>query len=194
MTVLSEKLKKYCIGIAGAGGLGSNCAVSLARIGIGKIVIADYDIVSKSDLNRQYYFLDQIGEKKVLALKENISKINPDVEIYAYDLKLNSGKIIKIFKDCDVIVEAVDLAETKQMVIETILSQMPDKYIVSGLGIAGYGKNIEVKTRKIDKLYICGDEKTEISEINPPLAPKVGIVANMQANQVIEIVLDILNK
>lgn len=194
MNIFSERLQKYCIGIAGAGGLGSNCAVSLARIGIGKIVIADYDIVSKSDLNRQYYFLDQIGEKKVLALKENISKINPDVEIYAYDLKLNSGKIIKIFKDCDVIVEAVDLAETKQMVIETILSQMPDKYIVSGLGIAGYGKNIEIKTRKIDKLYICGDEKTEISEINPPLAPKVGIVANMQANQVIEIVLDILNK
>lgn len=194
MNIFSERLQKYCIGIAGAGGLGSNCAVSLARIGIGKIVIADYDIVSKSDLNRQYYFLDQIGEKKVLALKENISKINPDVEIYAYDLKLNSGKIIKIFKDCDVIVEAVDLAETKQMVIETILSQMPDKYIVSGLGIAGYGKNIEIKTRKIDKLYICGDEKTEISGINPPLAPKVGIVANMQANQVIEIVLDILNK
>ena len=194
MNTLSEKLKKYCIGIAGAGGLGSNCAVSLARIGIGKIVIADYDIVSKSILNRQYYFLDQIGEKKVFALKENISRINPDVEIYTYDLKLNSDKIIKIFKDCDVIVEAVDLAETKQMVIETILSQMPDKYIVSGLGIAGYGKNIEIKTRKIDKLYICGDEKTEISEINPPLAPKVGIVANMQANQVIEIVLDILKK
>lgn len=194
MTILSEKLKKYCIGIAGAGGLGSNCAVSLARIGIGKIVIADYDIVSKSNLNRQYYFLDQIGEKKVLALKENISKINPDVEVYAYDLKLNSDKLIKIFKDCDVIVEAVELAETKQMIIETILSQMPDKYIVSGLGIAGYGKNIEIKTRKIDKLYICGDEKTEISEINPPLAPKVGIVANMQANQVIEIVLDILKK
>jgi sulfur carrier protein ThiS adenylyltransferase len=194
VTILSKKLKKYCVGIAGVGGLGSNCAVSLARIGIGKIVIADYDIVSKSDLNRQHYFLDQIGEKKVLALKKNISKINPDVEIYAYDLKLNSDKIIKIFKDCDVIVEAVDLAETKQMVIETILSQMPDKYIVSGLGIAGYGKNIEIKTRKIDKLYICGDEKTEISEINPPLAPKVGIVANMQANQVIEIVLDILNK
>lgn len=194
MNFLSEKLKKYCIGIAGVGGLGSNCAVSLARIGIGKIVIADYDIVSKSDLNRQYYFLDQIKEKKVLALKKNISRINPDVEIYAYDLKLNSDKIIKIFKDCDVIVEAVDLAETKQMIIETILSQMPDKYIVSGIGIAGYGKNIEIKTRKIDKLYICGDEKREISEINPPLAPKVGIVANMQANQVIEIVLDILKK
>lgn len=194
MNIFSERLQKYCVGIAGAGGLGSNCAVSLARIGIGKIVIADYDIVSKGDLNRQCYFLDQIGEKKVLALKKNISKINQDVEIYAYDLKLNSDKIIKIFKDCDVIVEAVDLAETKQMVIETILSQMPDKYIVSGLGIAGYGKNIEIKTRKIDKLYICGDEKTEISEINPPLAPKVGIVANMQANQVIEILLDILKK
>lgn len=182
------------MGIAGAGGLGSNCAISLARIGIGKIIIADYDIVSKSDLNRQYFFLDQIGEKKVLALKKNISKINRDVEIHVYDLKLNSDKIINVFKDCDVIVEAVDLAETKQMIIETILSQMPDKYIVSGLGIAGYGKNVEIKTRNIDKLYICGDEKTEISEINPPLAPKVGIVANMQANQVIEIVLDILKK
>lgn len=187
---IKNKLKNYTIGIAGAGGLGSNCAVSLARSGIGKLIIADFDIIDESNLNRQYYFYNQIGEKKVNALKKNINNINPNTEIIIHDIKLSEQNITKTFSDCDIIVEAFDIAEMKQMLIETTLSQMPTKLIIAGLGMAGWGKNNTLHSRQIDNLYICGDEKTEISETNPPLAPRVAIVANMQANLVLEILLE----
>ncbi len=182
-------LQKKTIGIAGCGGLGSNCAVALARVGVGKLIIADFDVVEKNNLNRQYYFFNQIGKKKVIALKDNIKIINSEVNVRAYDIKLNPKNLIKIFSSCDIIVEAFDLAEMKQMIIETVLSEMPGKPIISGLGVAGWGDNDSIKTRQVGDLYICGDEKTETSENMPPMAPKVGIVANMQANLVLEILL-----
>ena len=186
---IKKILQKKTIGIAGCGGLGSNCAVALARVGVGKLIIADFDVVEKNNLNRQYYFFDQIGEKKVIALKDNIKKINPEVNVRTYNIKLNPESLIKVFSSCDIIVEAFDLAEMKQMIIETVLSEMPGKPIISGLGVAGWGDNDSIKTRQVGDLYICGDEKTETSENMPPMAPKVGIVANMQANLVLEIIL-----
>lgn len=186
---IKSKLKKYTVGIAGAGGLGSNCAVALARVGIGKLVISDFDVVNESNLNRQYFFRDQLGQKKVHALKENIARINPEVKIITNDTKLNENNIVEIYKDCDVIVEAFDLAEMKKMLIETFLSELPKKKIVLGLGMAGYGKNNLIKFRQSENLYICGDEESEIADDNPPLAPRVGIVANMQANTILELLL-----
>jgi sulfur carrier protein ThiS adenylyltransferase len=183
-------LKDKTVGIAGCGGLGSNCAIALARIGIGKLIIADFDVIVQSNLNRQYYFTDQLGLKKVDALKTNIARVNNEVNVETHDIKLNAENIPLIFKDCDVIVEAFDLAEMKKMIIEAILHEMPDKYIVSGSGMAGWGNNKSITTINYDKLYICGDLNTEISETTPPLAPRVGIVANMQANQVVELLLN----
>jgi sulfur carrier protein ThiS adenylyltransferase len=186
---IKQKLKNYSVGIAGAGGLGSNCAVALARVGIGKLIIADFDVVSESNLNRQYFFRDQLGVKKVVALKENINRINPSVQIEAHDIKLNEKNLVSLYKDCDVIVEAFDLAEMKKMLIETCIIEWPAKPVVIGLGMAGYGDSNSIRFRKSENIYICGDEKTEVSDHNPPLAPRVGIVANMQANTVLEILL-----
>ncbi len=178
------------VGIAGAGGLGSNCAVTLARIGVGTIVIADFDVVSESNLNRQYFFYDQIGRPKTLALKENILKINPEVTVETYQVMLDRDNIPGIFADCDVIVEAFDLADQKEMLIETLLTHFPGKPLVAGLGMAGWGMNDKIHVRKIDNMYICGDEISEIGPDLPPIAPRVGIVANMQANVVTEILLE----
>lgn len=184
-----ERIQNKTVGIAGCGGLGSNCAIALARIGVGKLIIADFDIVSKSNLNRQYFFIDQIGMPKVEALHYNINKVNIDVEVEKHFIKLNKFNITEIYKNCDVIVEAFDLSVMKQMIIETVLSEMPDKYIVSGSGMAGWGDNNSIKTINYDKLFVCGDFVAEISETLPPLAPRVGVVANMQANQVLEILM-----
>jgi sulfur carrier protein ThiS adenylyltransferase len=186
---IKTKLNNYTVGITGAGGLGSNCAVALARVGIGKLIISDFDVVSESNLNRQYFFRDQLGQKKVSALKENIKRINPEVEIITNDIKLNESNIVEIYKDCDIIVEAFDLAEMKKMLIEACLSKFPEKPLVLGLGMAGWGNSNDIKFRQNENLYICGDEKSEIAVDNPPLAPRVGIVANMQANTVLEILL-----
>lgn len=182
-------LTKSKIGIAGAGGLGSNVATSLARCGIGKLVITDYDSVSEDSLNRQYFFYDQIGIKKVNALQQILHKINPHTEVEAHDIKLTEEKVIELFSDCDVIVEAIGDARIKQQLIESVLVKLPEKHLVIASGLAGYGNNNRFSTEQYDKLWVCGDQKAEVNELNPPLAPGVGIVANMQANVVIDILL-----
>jgi sulfur carrier protein ThiS adenylyltransferase len=184
-----NSLKEKTVGIAGCGGLGSNAAIALARIGIGKLIIVDFDIIVLSNLNRQYFFMDQLGMPKVDALEINIARVNPAVIVEKHFIQLGPENISILFQDCDIIIEAFDLSAMKKMLIETILTEMPEKYIVSGSGMAGWGNNNAIKTIHYDKLYICGDLETEISENTPPLAPRVGIVANMQANQVVEILL-----
>ena len=188
-TEIKQILGSKTIGIAGAGGLGSNCAVALARVGIGKLIIADFDIIDESNLNRQYYFYDQIGQKKVLALRDNIKRVNSATIVESHDVKLDPDKIVELYSDCDVIVEAFDQAEAKQMIIETVLEKLHGKKLITGIGLAGWGKNNIIKTEQTDNLYICGDQTLEVSDDLPPLAPRVGIVANMQANQVLEILL-----
>lgn len=187
---ISNQLGRFRVGIAGAGGLGSNCAVALARSGIGTLVIADFDIVEENNLNRQYYFADQVGLIKVIALRDNISRINPDVSVVTYQKKLDRSNISQIFSGCDVVVEAFDRSDMKVMLIETLQVEMPVTPLVIGSGIAGWGNNEAIRYRKIDNtLFVCGDETFEVSENMPPMAPRVGIVANMQANVVIEILL-----
>jgi sulfur carrier protein ThiS adenylyltransferase len=186
---INKILRKKTVGIAGAGGLGSNCAVALARVGIGKIIISDYDVVSKNNLNRQYYFHEQLGQRKVFALQENIHFINPNVVCEPHAVKLNTENLVSIYQDCDVIVEAFDEAEMKQMIIEIAQTMLPEIPMVVGSGMAGWGDNNSLKCRQSGNLFICGDEKSETADDSPPLAPRVGIVANMQANTVLEILL-----
>lgn len=182
-------LKKCTVGIAGCGGLGSTCAVNLARAGVGKLIIADYDIVTEANLERQYYFADQINTLKVHALRSNLLRIDPTISVKAFDLKLCSSDIIELFAGCDVIVEAFDKAEMKQMIIETTHAHMADKPLVAGIGVAGYGMTDLLKVHRSGNLIVCGDQINELSEDKPLTAPRVGIVANMQANEVIELLL-----
>lgn len=187
---IKEQLKDKIVGIAGCGGLGSNCAVALARVGVGNLVIADFDIIELSNLNRQYYFYDQVGSPKVTSLAWNIRRINPLVFVTPYNLKLNPVSIKEIFAECDVIVEAFDKAEMKEMIVETVVSAFPEKPLIVGSGMAGWGRSNELKVKTIsDNLFVCGDGASEIADDNPPLAPRVGIVANMQANLVLQILL-----
>lgn len=186
---IRNSLAGKIVGIAGCGGLGSNCAVALARVGVGRLIIADFDKIEISNLNRQYFFADQVGKAKVIALKENIQKIDPLIKVETHEIHLNEQNILIIFKDCDVIVEAFDRADMKKMIVETVLEKMHDRYLVCGSGLAGWGDNSSIGMRVSEKLYIIGDGVNEVSDEFPPLAPRVGIVANMQANQVLEILL-----
>jgi sulfur carrier protein ThiS adenylyltransferase len=187
---IKSLLEGYTVGIAGAGGLGSNCAVALARSGIGHLVIADHDIIEISNLNRQYYFIDQVGMKKTEALKKNIERINPEVQVDIYDKELTKENIPVIFRDCDIIVEAFDKSDMKQILAETVLSLWPERPLIMGSGLAGYGKTNNLKERTIGStLIVCGDEESEVTDESPSMAPRVGIVANMQANAVVEILM-----
>ena len=187
---IRNKISNKTIGIAGAGGLGSNVAVSLARCGIDKLVIADFDKVEYSNLNRQHYFLGQVGQFKVEALLENLKKINPFVEVVIYKNELNSQNVNNIFSDVDILVEALDKAEVKQMLIENWVENNPEKPIIIASGIYGFGDFEKLKIKVVDKIYICGDEETEIENNYSPLSPKVNIVANMQSDLVIKLLVN----
>jgi len=190
LSEIENHLGKFRVGIAGVGGLGSNCAVALARCGIGTLVISDFDTVEKSNLSRQYYFFDQIGMKKSVALKENLLRIRPEIIVVALQERLNNNNVQTIFEGCDVIVEAFDKAEMKEMLIEAVQNSLPGIPLVIGSGMAGWGNNEIIRYRKVDEtLYVCGDETSEASDELPPVAPRVGIVANMQANAVVEILM-----
>ncbi|MFN8135713.1 MAG: sulfur carrier protein ThiS adenylyltransferase ThiF [Bacteroidales bacterium] len=188
---IKKILKTKTVGIAGCGGLGSNCAAALARVGIGRLILADFDLVQEGNLNRQFYFYDQIGMLKVSALKQNLFRINPEVRVNTFDIRLCQSDIIEIFSKCDVIVEAFDKAEMKYMILDAVHNHLPDKHLVMGVGMAGWGDNNLIRSRQSDKLIICGDEVNAIADENPPLAPRVGIVAHMQANAVLEILLGV---
>jgi sulfur carrier protein ThiS adenylyltransferase len=184
-----EYLKTCTVGIAGCGGLGSTCAVNLARAGVGRLILADFDIVTKENLSRQYYFSDQIGMLKVHALKANILRANPDVTVKAFDLKLCTSDVVELFNGVDVIVEAFDKAEMKQMIIETTLLHLPGKPIIAGVGLAGWGNTDSLKVQRSGNLIVCGDQTSEVTYENPLTAPRVGIVANMEANEVISLLI-----
>jgi sulfur carrier protein ThiS adenylyltransferase len=187
--IVRDYLSTCTVGIAGCGGLGSTCAINLARAGVGKLVIADFDIVTPENLERQYYFRDQVGKLKVHALKDNIERIDPSISVKAFDLKLCSSDIMELFAGCDIIVEAFDRAEMKQMIIETTLNDMPDKHLVTGCGLAGWGKTDILRVERLGKVIVCGDQVSEVAPETPLTAPRVGIVANMEANEVIELLM-----
>ena len=187
--MIGERLAAASVGVAGAGGLGSNCAVALARAGVGRIVVADFDEVSESNLDRQYFFRDQVGEKKVYALEANIARIDPKISVEAHDERLDPDSVVRLFSGCDAVVEALDDPEAKRMIAEAVLSRMPGTPLVMGSGLAGWGANNRLRTRRSGDLFVCGDEAAAVSGSRPPMAPRVGVVACMQANQVLEILL-----
>jgi sulfur carrier protein ThiS adenylyltransferase len=187
---IHEKIKRSVVGIAGLGGLGSAIAIALARIGVGKLILVDFDVVEPSNLNRQQYFIQQIGMPKVEALQKNIATINPYVKVQTYQEKLDRNNVERIFKEAVVVVEAFDRAEEKAMLINVVSEKMPEKYIVAASGVAGYGDNNEIKTIQFSsRIFIVGDQKTAAQPGIGLMAPRVGIVAHHQANTVLRILL-----
>jgi len=183
------RLASKCVGIAGAGGLGSNCAAALARAGVGRLVVADFDSVSADNLDRQFYFLDQVGMPKVEALARNLARIDPRVKVEAHNARLDPDSAVGLFRDCDAVVEALDSAEAKAMLIEAVLSRLPGKSLVAASGIAGYGRSNAMRERASGRLRVVGDLDSEVGPDSPPMAPRVLMAAAMEANAVLEILL-----
>ena len=182
-----KKVSSVKVGIAGAGGLGSNCACNLVRAGFKNLRIVDFDRVDHTNLNRQFYFIDQVGMDKVKALEVNLKRINPDVHLESRVRKIERSNAGELFADCDIVVEAFDRAEYKSMIVEELLPL--GKFIVSASGLAGYGSSDQIKVNRVkDNLVIVGDMKTDIST-DPPISPRVNVTAAKQADVVLEYVL-----
>ena len=185
-----ETVSSATVGIMGLGGLGSIVAGALARIGVGKLILADYDIVEPSNLNRQQYSIAQIGMPKTEALKDNLLQMNPYVMIETVAIRLTEESIPDFFKEVDVLAECFDDPAMKAAALRAILTNMPHIGYVGASGLAGYDDNNNIKTQKIhDHVYIIGDGTSAAGPGQGLMAPRVGIAAHHQANQILRILL-----
>ena len=180
-------LESVRVGIAGAGGLGSNCAMHLVRSGVKHITIADFDVVNESNLNRQFFFRDQIGQKKVEAVKANLLRIEPDADIRAVDIRLDASSAREIFADCGIVVEAFDAVDAKVMLVSAFASS--GKKLVTASGLAGWGRSNAMRVRKMGSIVAIGDGETSVGDGAAPVSPRVGIAAAMEANAVVSLLL-----
>jgi sulfur carrier protein ThiS adenylyltransferase len=182
------KIQQVTVGIAGAGGLGSNCAVNLVRSGFINFIIVDFDVIESSNLNRQFYFYNQIGKPKVETLQANLLSINPNLQLKILQQRIEETNVASIFETCHIVVEAFDQSKYKKMIVEQYIQS--DKFIVSASGIAGWANSDEITTHKIkENLYIVGDLSSEAGKDLPPCAPRVSIAAAKQANLILQHVL-----
>jgi len=185
-----QRIRTARVGIAGAGGLGSAIAIALARLGIGALVIADYDLVEPSNLNRQQYFVDQLGLPKVTALAENLRRINPYVEVEPLHLRLTRDNIPQLFNRVDAMVEAFDAADQKAMLAQSFLQGVPGKPLVAASGLAGFGPANTIRTRRAGRnFYLVGDETSAARPGEGLMSPRVGVAAHHQANCVLRLLL-----
>jgi len=184
------RLKAATVGIAGAGGLGSSIAVALARSGVGRLILADFDLVEPSNLNRQQYFIDQLGLPKVDALRENLRRINPYVQVAVFHGRLDAQNLPQAFASADIIVEAFDDAGQKAMLVETVRRHFPQRPLVAASGMAGHGTANTITTRRAgSNFYLCGDGETGAAQGCGLMAPRVGVAAHHQANAVLRLLL-----
>ena len=180
-------LESARVGIAGAGGLGSNCAMHLVRSGVKRITIVDFDVVNESNLNRQFFFRDQLGQKKVEAIKANLLRIEPDADIRAVDMRLDASSAREIFADCGIVVEAFDAVDAKVMLVSAFASS--GKKLVTASGLAGWGRSNAMRVRKMGNIVAIGDGETSVGDGAAPVSPRVGIAAAMEANAVVSLLL-----
>ena len=184
------RLKAATVGIAGLGGLGSTVAIALARTGVGRLILADFDVVEPSNLNRQQYFIGQIGRPKAEALSDNLSQINPCVRVDRHTVRLAPENVAEIFRNAGVLVEAFDGAEAKAMLVEAFLVAYPDRHVVAASGMAGHGPGNELRVRRAGRgLVLVGDLTTGAAPGMGLMAPRVGIAACQQANAVLRLLL-----
>ena len=180
-------LESARVGIAGAGGLGSNCAMHLVRSGVKHITIVDFDVVNESNLNRQFFFRDQLGQKKVEAIKANLLRIEPDADIRAVDMRLDASSACEVFADCGIVVEAFDAVDAKVMLVSAFASS--GKKLVTASGLAGWGRSNAMRVRKMGSIVAIGDGETSVGDGAAPVSPRVGIAAAMEANAVVSLLL-----
>lgn len=185
---LQKNLSGAAVAVCGLGGLGSNIAISLARAGVGKLILIDFDRVDVTNLHRQQYKAAQVGEEKPFALTENLKEIAPYSEFEPHAVRITEENARELLRDADIICEAFDDPEAKAMLVNFVLENMPGKYLVAASGMAGMGSGNMIRTRKIsERFYLCGDGVSEVKEEESLVAPRVMLCAAHEALTILRI-------
>jgi sulfur carrier protein ThiS adenylyltransferase len=187
---LRARLRAARVGVVGLGGLGSNVAWMLARAGVGTLVLADHDVVVANNLERQFYFTDQVGLPKTEALAANLARIDPSVRLECFQTHIDETGLAEVFAGVDVLVEAVDSAHDKALIVAVASERLPGTPIVAASGVAGYGSPNDIITRHLmGDVWMVGDLVSEVSAEHPLFASRVAIAAGHQAHMVVRILL-----
>ena len=182
-----SKIESVRVGIAGAGGLGSNLAMSLVRTGFTKLKIVDFDVVEAQNLDRQFYFADQVGMYKIDALAQNLLQINDHLDLSVEERKIERTEFEQIFNCCEIVAECLDLPEYKCALVSELMHT--DKLIVAASGLGGFGSSDEIRVHRIHhKVFIVGDLQSDVSK-KPALSPRISLAAAKQADVIIDYVL-----
>lgn len=185
-----RKLQAATVAVCGLGGLGSNIAISLARAGVGKLILVDFDCVDVTNLHRQQYKASQVGLPKPEALLANLKEIAPYTEYETHFEKVTAESVSRLVAKAQIVCEAFDNAEAKAMLVNAVLETMPEKYLVAASGMAGYDSGNSITTRKITKhFYLCGDGKSDVNDGIGLVAPRVMLCAAHQALTAIRLIL-----
>lgn len=185
---LYEQFSNATVAICGLGGLGSHIAIALARAGVGKLILIDFDQVDMTNMHRQCYKVNQIGCNKTEALLENILEVAPYIDIEAINEKITEDNIVRLLKDADIVCEAFDDPSCKAMLVNGVLGKLPDCYVVAASGMAGMGSPNLIKTRKVtNRFYLCGDEVSDVKNTMGLVSSRVMLCAAHQAHTILRI-------
>ena len=165
---MKEKFSNARVAVAGLGGLGSNIAVMLARSGIGHLLLVDFDTVDVTNLNRQMYMIPHLGRPKAEALPDILCQINPYLEYESVCVKVTPENVKQLFEMYPIVCEAFDKPDQKAMLVRELLGQCPEM---------------------MRRLYVCGDQKTDVGNGIGLIAPRVAACAAHQANKVLQLIL-----
>ena len=184
------RLKKATVGIAGLGGLGSAVTIALARVGIGTLILVDFDLVEPSNLNRQHYAVRHIGLAKADAMGRILEEINPYLNVLTHKVTLDRYNIPRLFQNANIVVECFDRPEAKVMIMQTVADALPKVYLIGASGMAGYGDSNSIRTMKVgERIFMVGDFVTAAEPGRGLMAPRVGIAAHHQANLVVSLLM-----
>ena len=185
-----ERLQKATVAICGLGGLGSNIAISLARAGVGRLIMVDFDKVDVTNLHRQQYKMNQVGMPKAQALLENLKEIAPYVQYDVYEARVTEENAVSLLANADIVCEAFDDADAKSMLVDTVLEKMPGTFLVAASGMAGFDSANRITTRRItSRFYVCGDGESDVNDDIGLVSPRVMLCAAHQAMIVVRILL-----
>jgi molybdopterin-synthase adenylyltransferase len=178
-----EKLRKARVFVAGTGGLGSPISTYLAVAGVGKIIIADFDIVDPSNLNRQFLHHEKdIGREKVKSAEEKLLSLNPEIEVETIKEKITDENAGSVVPPCDLIIDALDNFDTRHVLNKLAVERKIP--LIHG-AVSGYrGQATTVIPGKTPCLY-CIFPSSFKKEIFPVLGTTPGVIGTIQANEAI---------
>ena len=185
----SQRLQTAKVAIVGLGGLGSNVALWLARLGVGQLLLYDFDKVELSNLNRQYYFLEDVGQYKATALLSHLKAVNPYGNYCSEVVRLTEDNLPELLSEAHIVCEALDKPEAKALLVNGVLESFPDKYLVSASGLAGFASLASMQVRQVTpRFYLCGDGISDMLQL-PLCGARVGLCAAQEALTIARIIL-----